>query len=145
MWDLTQATIQNTTISDNTGDGIGMVGLSQAIIENATISDNKDSGIVLDGSSKAIIKDTNIKGNKSEGIEIGGGSAQATIENNKIVNNGRYGVACLQRPCFDTDYKFEGAVRGSNNEISGNKEADVCPDDLKFLMTSAGGCYGPKC
>lgn len=98
MWDLTQATIENTTISDNRWEGI-----------------------------------------------VIGGSAQATIENNKIVNNGRYGVACLQRPCFDTDYKFEGAVRGSNNEISGNKEADVCPDDLKFLMTSAGGCYGPKC
>lgn len=89
-----------------------------------------------------MIENSTISGNSLAGIFMGG-SAQATILNNKIVNNKRYGVACYQQGCFDyAPARFEGAVRGSKNEISGN---DVCPAGLEFLKTSAGGCYGQKC
>jgi hypothetical protein len=54
-------------------------------------------------------------------------------------------VALLQRPCYDTPLVFGGAVRGRVNEILGNKKGEVCPAELEFLMTEAGGCYGPKC
>lgn len=161
MLDSSQVAIKNTTISNN-GYGIGMTGSSQVTIESTIISNNGD-GVRIWGSSQATIKNTTIVSNKGNGIVmwessqatiegstisnngygIGmAGSSQATIRNNKIVNNGSYGVVCYQRPCFNTDWEFEGAVRGSGNEIS---KPDVCPGDLQFLMTSAGGCYGPKC
>ena len=74
-----------------------------------------------------------------------GDSSQAEIRDNKISDNSLYGVALWQRPCYATSEKFEGKVEGSGNEIHDNGKGDVCPAELEFLMTSAGGCYGPKC
>jgi len=72
-------------------------------------------------------------------------SSQAKILDNKIFENKRYGVVLFQRPCFDTDEKFEGKVEGGGNEIHDNGKGDVCPSELNFLKTSQGGCYGPLC
>jgi len=161
-----QAAIENNTIRGN-GCGIWMLGSSQATITNNTISGNRDQGIEMWGSSQATISDSQISGNGYEGISMVNSSqatisdstiskngqdgirmedsSQATIRGNKIFENEGYGVALYQRPCYDTDKKFEGKVEGSGNEIHDNGKGDVCPEELQFLMTSEGGCYGPKC
>jgi parallel beta-helix repeat protein len=123
-----QATISGNTISGNKGDGIYMWGLAPLYILPPTAS----------------IQGNTISGNEGDGILMRG-SAQATIEGNKITENASYGVALDQLPCVDVSLGFTGAVRGRVNEILGNKEGEVCPAELEFLMTEAGGCYGPKC
>jgi nitrous oxidase accessory protein len=141
MGSYAQATIQGNTISGNRDDGIYMRDSAQATIQGNAISGNEGAGIAMYDSARATISGNTISGN-------GGGiwmkkSSWATIEGNKITENKFYGVALAQRPCIDKDYIFGGAVRGRANEIWGN--TGVCPAELKFLMTEAGGCYGPEC
>jgi parallel beta-helix repeat protein len=140
-----QATIEENTISGNERDGISMLASAQATISGNTISGNEGDGIsMMWGSAQATIEENTISGNWDDGISMLA-SAQATIEENKITDNKDYGVALYQRPCYDTPLVFGGAVRGRVNEISGNKKGEVCPAELAFLMTEAGGCYGPLC
>jgi serine/threonine-protein kinase len=143
MLDSAQASISGNTIPGNKY-GISIWHSAQASISGNTISGNKQYGILMLDSAQATISGNTISGNEGDGISIWH-SAQATIEGNKITGNAGYGVALLQRPCYDTDRIFEGAVRGRRNEILGNKKGEVCPAELEFLMTEAGGCYGPLC
>jgi len=72
-------------------------------------------------------------------------SPQATIEGNKIVKNGGYGVGLYQGPCFDTDRLFLGCVSGKQNIIpgpgnpDGNSKGAICPQKLSFLTSTEGG------
>jgi parallel beta-helix repeat protein len=138
-----KATIRGNTISGN-GYGISMRASAQASISGNTISGNRWDSISMEDSAQATIQGNTISGNRQHGIFMRD-SAQATIQGNKITKNSGYGVWLYQRPCADTDRIFGGAVRGRVNEISGNEKGDVCPAELAFLMTEAGGCYGPKC
>jgi parallel beta-helix repeat protein len=142
MWASAQATISGNTISGN-WVGISMRDSAQTAIEGNIISRNGDGIYMLD-SAQANISGNTISGNEKSGIFMSE-SAQATIEGNKITKNNSYGVGLYQRPCYDTLLVFGGAVRGRVNEISGNKEGEVCPAELEFLMTKAGGCYGYGC
>jgi parallel beta-helix repeat protein len=144
MWHSARATISGNTISGNEDYGIAMYDSARATIEKNTISGNEDYGIAMYDSARATIEKNTISGNEGDGIYMRE-SALATIEGNKITENNNYGVRLYQRPCTDTDLIFKGAVRGRVNEISGNQKGDVCPAELEFLMTEAGGCYGPEC
>jgi parallel beta-helix repeat protein len=146
------ATIQGNTISKSWSSAIGATGYCQAIIQGNTISENGGYAIGVGDYSQVTILENQISGNDGGGIFISG-SAQVTIEGNAIIDNGKllrygyhgYGVMLNQRPCVDTDRLFEGVIRGKKNTISGNQPGNVCPAELEFLMTEAGGCYGPKC
>jgi hypothetical protein len=72
-------------------------------------------------------------------------SASVSLEGNKIFDNEGYGVGVKQQPCYDTNWGFHGALHGKDNQIYNNGKGNVCPSDLQFLTTSAGGCYGPEC
>jgi parallel beta-helix repeat protein len=153
-----QAIIEGNTISGNWDDGIYMLGSAQATISGNNIWGNRYGatwdnydGIYMGESAQATIEKNTISGNRY-GICMED-SAQATIEGNKITGNDCYGVALYQRPCYNTNFIFRGKVRGRVNEISGNmvnayscniKEGEVCPAMLAFLMTEAGGYYGPR-
>jgi len=139
-----QITISDSEISGNDRYGIWMWGSSQAEISDSQISGNGDDGIWMYNSSQATISSSTISGNRKNGIRIED-SSQATIRGNKIFENKGYGVVLSQRPCFDTDDKFKGKVEGSGNEIHDNGKGDVCPEELEFLKTEEGGCYGAKC
>jgi len=144
-----QVTISESQISENGNDGIFMgsffqrsVSQAQATISSSQISGNGEIGILMMGSSQATISDSQISENSYAGIVMAD-SSQAKILKNRIFDNTRYGVALYQRPCFDTE--FTGKVEGSANEIHKNAKGDVCPAELKFLMTGEGGCYGKPC
>ena len=138
-----KATIQGNTVWEN-GAGITVWDSAQAIILGNQISGN-GRGIAIWDSAQATISGNTISWNRETGIFILG-LAQANIEENKVTGNAGYGVALYQRPCYDTDHIFEGAVKGRSNEILGNEKGEVCPSpELNFLMTEEGGCYGPKC
>ena len=163
IWDSSQATISDSQISENDDEGIEMYGSAQATIFNSQISENNTEGIMMWDSSQATISDSQISGSNNNGIRMVnsswatisnsqisenrcdgiliGDSAQATIRNNEIFGNEGYGVALFGWEIAD----FAGKVEGRGNRIHDNGRGDVCPSELEFLMTSAGGCYGPKC
>jgi parallel beta-helix repeat protein len=161
LWDSSQITISGSTILRNWCEGMCVNNSSQATISKSVISENRDFGIWMRGASQAIIESAVISGNgtgislwfssqvtiKNSTISENGVGiwmrdfARATIKDNKIFKNRKYGIALCQRPCFATDQKFVGAIRGSGNDIRDNPEGDVCPADLQFLMTATGGYY----
>lgn len=135
--DAAQVTV---TESDISSDEYGMLlgGSSQATISGCTLSENDRDGISLGNSARVTISGSTFSGNGEDGISMMD-SSQAEIRDNEIFDNQGYGVALYQRPCFDTDSKFTGKVEGGVNAIHDNDNGDVCPDDLKFLMTEEGG------
>lgn len=84
------------------------------------------SGFSVDGRAKAVIQNNSISDNGWDGIVMWG-SSQAII--NKIFNNGGYGVACYQQPCFNTSLKFEGA---------GQEQRDLHEHESRCLPPGAG-------
>lgn len=143
--DKAQAKISDSIIEDCRWYGVKVMGSAQAKIIHNRIERNALGGISLRDSSQANIYGLNeISLNGVEGIKIAD-SAQATIAYNTITENSYFGVILYQRPCSNTTHRFEGAVRGSGNTIRKNAWRQLCPDDLRFLMTGEGGCYGPLC
>jgi parallel beta-helix repeat protein len=63
MWDLAQATIQNNRVTGNT-IGIYMGGSAKATITNSIISGNRGNGIELAGSAHLNVLDSRIQENK---------------------------------------------------------------------------------
>jgi len=124
LWDSAGAMIEESAITAKENDGVILFGDSQLTLSGCTILHCK-SGIVLEGES------------------------QATIQNTQITDNQEYGIVAFEEPCFEgyliESSGFAGSISGFGNEISGNGVADVCPDVLRFLTTSEGGCYGPLC
>jgi parallel beta-helix repeat protein len=83
-----QATITNSTLSENGWDGIWLGDSAQATISNSTLSENGGYGIWLEGSAQATITNSTLFGNRWDGIWLGG-SAQATISGS-IISGNRY-------------------------------------------------------
>jgi parallel beta-helix repeat protein len=134
--DSSQATVENSIIK-HPSFSVFIAGSSKVMIRNTEIGGELGIGIMIMESSQAEIENSKISYNL-DGVLISD-SSQVMIKNNKIFKNRRYGIALSQSK------SFTGAVRGSKNEIHDNAEGDVCPSDLQFLMTPAGGCYGPQC
>lgn len=116
----TTATIENNTISGNAAPGISVLS-STAQIRNNTIRDNGNDGInvleFIDSPtipSKATIENNTITGNTRFGVGLWG-MTQVTIENNTISDNGDRGIGM-------TD-SAQAAIQ--NNKISRNKHGIV--------------------
>lgn len=92
--------ITNSEIIENKNDGIDLVRGTSAWIEGNSINSNKGSGLklVVDGSD-IWTKSNSIRKNKREGAEVSfyGGNGKINFSKSKIVENGRYGIARLQR------------------------------------------------
>lgn len=144
--DSAQATITDTTVFGNGGNGIVLMGSAQATITGSSVFGNGYSswllldryGIWLGDTAQATIIGSPVSRNAWFGIVLGG-SAQATIEENEIFANKLYGVALGESPCFSTVQVFTGYVTGKANIILDNLEGDVCPPELSFLITEEGG------
>jgi len=141
---LQRSIIEDQRVEDSTG--IFTVGSAQTMISDTQISGNvfgiltRDStlttitqsqisrnkfGIVAEDLAQISFTNSVISSNRYDGILMLG-SAKLDASNNRIFNNRRYGVALFQRPCFNTDEKFKGEIKGSNNEIYDNK-TNLCP------------------
>lgn len=162
-----QVQLKASTISDNTGDGIRLIGTASGYINGCEISGNNQDGVHVvrselltlvnaDGSEDVIwdapqisVLVSKILENRGSGIVVEGDS-WAILEGNMIQKNKGYGVALCTRPCFDTGDMFEGYVTGHGNKIpgpgepNGNRKGAVCPDELDFLMTDQGGEFDQR-
>ena len=120
VMDTAHATVADCSISENNG-GIKLFDSSQTTISACTISDNT-FGIELVDSAQTTISYCTISENRDDGIWLAD-TAQAKIDQNKIISNGNYGITLYQHPCYDTKGIFAGQLSGSKNLI-------VAPDDL---------------
>lgn len=171
------AKISSSTISGNEAVGIYISSSAYVEIVESKIVENiigidvgesyplhlRSFGRDLGTKAQASIFRSIISSNKRDGIMLRGES-KATLKQNKIIQNGRYGVALgfcfkskrpsLQWPQSELEYwkrpwetegSFFGQVSGGANTIPGTEEigmngkAAVCPLELDFLRTEEGG------
>lgn len=95
--------ITESEIYDNDGDGIDLAAGSSAWIYKNTITDNDKSGMKLRiDQSNIWTKKNKIAHNGREGIEVNfyGGVGRIDILDSAIFQNGKYGVARVQRIIF---------------------------------------------
>ena len=142
----TQATITNCTISGNGDGGVYLFESANCTIDSSHIWGNP-AGVAIGDSAQLTITNSQVSENREVGILIAH-TAQVTLIENTIDKNGGYGVALYQKECFDEAYDtdiFRGYVTGHGNTIPGLGEPDgnhlgtVCPNELEFLSTEAGG------
>ena len=85
------ATVADSVVSDNPGDGIQLSGAgAQATLTGNTIQLNGENGISA-WSGSATIDGNQISQNGQDGIQ--GGNVAFTIANNQVLDNGGYGVS----------------------------------------------------
>jgi len=165
LWDETVATIRGCTVINHQLPGILMQNNANATIESCTLQAN-EYGVALSKSARATIKGCNITKNEigvvcwdDSTVDINGStvadngagfvladSSQATLVGNEIKRNDQ-GIALFDPACTDTDQHFQGRVTGHSNVIpgpddpNGNSMTAVCPLDLSFLTSEAGGKF----
>ena len=164
--DGAEAKIADTKISNFPGDGIQVIGAGEATVTDSLIKGNGGNGVTLKDLSRATVADSEIIGNGGSGISIASWSRyagrelrgkvlyqsellpsniEATIEGNKIADNDGHGVMISTKKCaLKEETKavgFWGSVKGSLNEITDNREKNVCPSDLSFLTSKEEGKY----
>lgn len=122
-------TIIDSNISSNKSDGIDLAAEVSAWIADNRISDNGGSGMKLVVDRSDIwTSDNSIRRNKREGIEVSffGGVGKIDLAKSKIVDNGRYGLARVQR-AGNVDYaKFNQYLTfGNKVEFWGDNFGNV--------------------
>jgi hypothetical protein len=117
-------TLEDNQIENNDGDGIDIEKGSWVWAEGNRVNKNRKSGMKIGiDESKIWIKLSSIRNNKREGIEVSfyGKSGNIEISKSKILNNGNYGVAKVQR-----NLSADGNLWGNylkfafGNSITGN-------------------------
>jgi len=134
------ATIESCTLQANEY-GVALSKSAHATIEGCNITEN-DIGVVCWDDSTADIEGCTISDNGAGVILMD--SSRATLIGNEIKHN-EQGITLFDPACTDTDQHFQGRVTGHSNVIpgsdnpNGNSVVAVCPADLSFLTSEAGG------
>lgn len=122
--------ITDSKIINNDGDGIDIADGSSAWIAKNEITDNNKSGMKLRiDKSNIWTKKNKIAHNGREGVEVGfrGGAGRIDITDSSIFQNGKYGVARVQRAVFGNNlglWKKYLTFNGKNN-IGENKSGNI--------------------
>ncbi|NCU42717.1 MAG: right-handed parallel beta-helix repeat-containing protein, partial [Candidatus Moranbacteria bacterium] len=121
--------IVDSALYENNWNGVAVSKDSKLWLEDTKISDNEKSGvhIILDESDIFVI-DCDIEGNVREGLEINvfakGGYAK--IDNTNFDDNGRYGIARLDRAPGTSDSLWKDVLI-KKNTFDGNGLGTVSP------------------
>jgi len=119
-----RALVNNNRIQ-SVATGMIIGGQIISAIRGNQISDCWD-GLLIGGSAQATVSGNQIFENHNDGIRL---SEMATVEiiENKINNNWGWGLSLWQRPCYDTNARFNGSIEGTHNEIIENVKGNLCP------------------
>ncbi|HHE51791.1 MAG TPA: hypothetical protein ENL30_01865 [Candidatus Acetothermia bacterium] len=165
LWDETVATLRGCIVMDHQLPGILLQNSAEATIEACTLQAN-EYGVALSKSARATIEECDITENEigvvcwdDSTVDINGcaisdngagvilaDSSQAKLIENEIKRNDQ-GIALFDPACTDTGQRFQGRVIGHSNVIPapndphGNRMVGVCPGDLSFLTSEAGGTF----
>lgn len=121
--------ISKNKIYDNDGDGIGIMPGSEAWISGNTIKDNDKSGMRINiDNSDILAKNNTFRNNKREGIEIDayGSEGKIEIKRSKFYQNGRYGIALVQRGYFQSKI-WKDLIISSDNIFWKDKFGNISP------------------
>jgi len=149
--------LRRNILAGNTLGGVIWVRSLEAQGNYIINSDNSNArqegqGLIVLATEKIDLVGNVVMGNDASGLILGlSQSGEMRVENNIILNNGRYGLALLNPDCIHTyvtellesiipkeewdeiEDKFyqgqlQGEVKGSDNLIAGNEEGDLCPE-----------------
>jgi len=122
--------ITGSEVTNNGGDGIDIMDGASAWIANNTITKNDKSGMKMRiDQSNIWTKKNKIAHNGREGIEVGfkGGAGRIDIMDSSIFQNGKYGVAKVQRATVANSAGLWSkylTFTGKNN-IGENKDGNI--------------------
>lgn len=115
--------------------GIGIsIYEAKALLQETSIREWLGYGLVASKDSSVTLRRSRISSNASGGGAFLLGNAAAEFYETEITDNVGYGIRLALPPCF-TDYelvRFEGTVRGLDNEIHDNGQGDLCPEDYPW-------------
>lgn len=117
--------LMDNVIESNEKDGIAFANKVSAYLEDNTMKFNGGSGMAIKFDGADIwTKNNLIKGNDREGVEINGygGWGRVDLKKNKIIDNGRYAVAVINRKEFSRDVWSGLTVQESNYSFNNGKE-----------------------
>jgi parallel beta-helix repeat protein len=142
-------------VINNKGPGVHLEGGASVELSNLKVISNKSSGIMVVGSATTLtLKQSHLSYNQYHGVALqaqeSGPRLRATIKNNRIENNRKWGVTQIVRGCVQgvTRSEFYGDVTKDSKEnlIFGNgldltesekraaPNGQVCPEALIYLM-----------
>jgi parallel beta-helix repeat protein len=120
--DSAQVTLQNSTVSGNAGNGLAVRDSARVTVQNSTISGNGSDGLYVGDSAQVTLQNSTISGNGSDGLLVGS-SARAWVIGNTFLNNKDYGIWA-----YSTDNivecrgnRFEGNGSGPYNDAAAQK------------------------
>lgn len=140
--------IQNSTISGGTSDGINVravdINSMDVSIQSSTITANTGAGISVAGTTSSVnngvaltIEDTTVSGNSGPGIAIGTGSA-ATVKRSQVSNNSG-GLQTIRVSTFlNPSVTVENSTFSTNGAIGVNLRAT----DLTFRNNTVAETNG---
>ncbi len=140
--------IQNSTISGGTSDGINVravdIDSMNVSILSSTVSGNSGGGISVGGTTSMVnngvaltIEDSTVSGNTGSGIAIGTGSS-ATVKRSEISNNG----GGLQTIRVSTFLNPSVTVENSTFSTNGNIGVNLRATDLTFRNNTVAATNG---
>jgi len=122
-------TIEDNQIENNDGDGIDIEKGSRVWAKGNRVNENHKSGIKIGiDKSEIWIKSNSIRNNKREGVEVSFYQEAGKIEisKSKILNNGNYGVARVQRNLSTSSGLWANyLIFGAGNSITGNDSGQI--------------------
>ncbi len=115
-------TISNSTISNNTGRGIHSMG-DGLVVDGVTVAMNGGDGIYADGRyatvQNSIVTENGNRGIVVSGSHMGGFCNGIGIINSQITNNQGRGVVAQARACFSLSYSTVSGNQDGGVEASG--------------------------
>ncbi len=125
---MRRVVIMNSEIRNNKSDGINLAGGTSAWIAKNKVKNNGGSGfkLVIDGSD-IWTKNNSIRRNKREGIEVAfsGKVGRINIAKTKIVNNGLYGIAKIQKTFLATNLWNKYLTMDNKTQFWGNGTGNI--------------------
>ncbi len=75
-----------------------------------------------------------IASNRQDGLYLLGDRVDAELNRNDIRENGGYGIRLALPDCTSVprEFRFQGVIRGTENEFFNNKSGNLCPPDYPW-------------
>ena len=130
-----QATLKNSTISENRLYGLSAGGSAKVSLENSMVSSNH-TGLDVGWSATVILSDSTVSDNRSGGLSVWG-SAQVTLEGSTVSRNGRHGLEV-----WESAQTTLVSSTVSENEYDGLFVKDSAQVTLRISTVSENGFSG---
>ena len=136
--------VNNTSITNNAGGGIGVVQGGSLSLYNSTVTGNGSSGVTLYGGASGNLGGGTISGNSGDGVAVWVNSTAQITAGASIQNNARHGIELTAGSKL---WVFEPSITVSGNAWFGLYCNDVesSAADTSLIGFSSNGQGGTSC